>query len=166
MIVDYDGLSSLARAYLGVVAAGLVPASVAGDEGFRLDYVTAVCEALMGDLPASAHLEADGPQPKAAFLDDLRRTIGDLDARGVVIAGAGDSAVMMLPSAGREIDKLTPAQMAQLDLSRPARIVDTFLAYRALDELLGNPRVYSFLMEKYSASSAVWQKLAAPGYGR
>jgi hypothetical protein len=166
MVIEYEALSPLARAYLAVVAAGLVPWRLAGDETFRIDHVTAVCAALMAGMPAETHFEGAGPSPSSAFSDALRQTIAELDETELIIAGAGDGTMAMLPLIGQGRPMLSAAEIARLDLNQPPKILDTYLAYRALDELLANPRVYPFLMEKYGASSAIWQRLAAQGYGR
>lgn len=166
MPVEYDELSPLAKTYLGVVAAGLPTARLAGDESFRIDYLTAVCWAVLRDRPAETHLEGDGPQPRQDFLDELRSTIADLDARGVIIAGAGDGHLATMPFLGQDVGGLTSAQIAKLDLNQSPKVLDSFLAYRALDELLGHDRVYAVLMEKYGESSEIWQRLSRQGYGR
>ncbi|MSQ62097.1 MAG: hypothetical protein EXR43_05935 [Dehalococcoidia bacterium] len=166
MTNELDDLDHLARTYLGVVAAGLVPAHLASDERFRLDYVTAVCHALARNLPPGVDLDREGPQPQPAFLDALRSVIADLDARGVIVAGAGDGHLVVVPFLDPSLGRLTAGQMATLDLNRPPKIIDSYLAHRSLDALLALPAVYGFLMERYSASSEIWQRLVAQGYGR
>jgi hypothetical protein len=64
------------------------------------------------------------------------------------------------------MSKLTPQQIARLDLNQPPKVLDNYLAHRALDALLGHREVYTFLMAKYAASSEIWQRLVAQGYGR
>ena len=166
MTVELDDLAPLARTYLGVVAAGLVPVHLANDQHFRLDYVTAVCHALARELPPAVDLEGEGPPPQPAFLDDLRAVIGELDARGVIVAGAGDGHLAVVPFLDPTLGRLTAGQLAKLDLNRLPKVIDSYLAHRALDALLARPAVYGFLMERYSASSEIWQRLAAQGYGR
>ncbi len=166
MPLEYDDLSPIARAYLAVIAAGLPSARLAGDESFRIDYLTAICAALTDGRPPSAHLDGDGPQPLASFVEELRGVIAGLDDEAIIIAGAGESTMTMMPLVGQGRNTLTPAQIAKLDLNQPPKILDTYLAYRALDALLAHPGVYAFLMEKYGAASEIWQKLAAQGYNR
>ena len=166
MTAELAELSPLAQTYLGVVAAGLVPAHLANDDHFRLDYVTAVCHALSRDLPSGVDLEGDGPLPQPAFVDALRAVIGDLDARGVIVAGAGDGHLAVVPFLDPTLGRLTAGELAKLDLNRLPKVVDSYIAHRALDALLERPAVYDFLMERYGASSEIWQRLAAQGYGR
>lgn len=163
---EYADLTPLARAYLAVVAVGLPSPRLAGDESFRLDYLTAVCAAVVEGRPANDDLDGDGPQPRAAFLDELRATIAGLDAKGIIIAGAGDGHLATTPFLGVEMGGLTSAQVAKLDLNQAPKVLDSFLSYRALDEMLANADVYPFIMGKYSESSEIWQRLAAKGYGK
>lgn len=166
MVIQYEDLSPLARTYLGVVGAGLVPARLANDDAFRLDYLTAVCAALQAGLPPSANLEGDGPQPSSDFIGELRAVVADLDTRGIIMAGAGDGMTATMSFLDPAASQLTPAQIAALDLNQPPKVLDRYLSHRALDDLLSLPAAYTFIMEKYGASSEIWQRLAAQGYGR
>ena len=165
MVVEYEDLSPLARAYLGVIAMGLVPARLASDESFRIDYLTAICEALLAGRSVDAPPGGDGHEPPAPFRDELRAAIAELDGLGVILAG-GDGVTAMLPIIGSPMSKLTPAQIARLDLNQPPRVLDNYLAHKALDAILSHPGVYAFLMGKYAESSEIWQRLVAQGYGR
>ncbi|HWO93182.1 MAG TPA: hypothetical protein VNL92_00270 [Dehalococcoidia bacterium] len=165
MPLEYDDLPPLARTYLAVVSLGLPSARLANDESFRIDYVCAACHALWAGQAMRYHLEGDY-QPQRGFLDELRATIVDLDNAGVIIAGAGDGHLATMPFLGQDAGKLTPGQIERLDLNAPPKVLDTYLAYKALDELLSHPKAYTFVMEKYGASSEIWQQLTARGYGR
>src|SRR5262249_39511274 len=147
--------------YLGVLDTGMVPARLAGDPTLRMDHVTAVCYALRQDQAANTYLEGDGPEPSAAFLNELNAAAQSLDARGVIAAVAPPAA--LLPPPGlltRETAGAARARPpARLDFDQHPRVRDKYLAHLCLEELFGDKRVYSYLMGKYQDSGDVWARL-------
>lgn len=146
-------LSLLERTYLGVLDTGMVSSKLAGDPSLRMDSVTAVCLALREEKPPGAYLVGDGPEPSAAFLDDLNAAAHSLDARGVISAGPPPPDLILSPELAR------PKAPMRLDFDQHPRIWDRYLAHECLEELFSDPRVYGFLMGKYQDSAEVWAKL-------
>ena len=146
-------LSLLERTYLGVLDTGMVPARLAGDPTLRMDYVTAVCLALREGKAENTYLDDDGPEPSAAFLDDLNAAAHALDARGVISAGPPPPDIILSP------DLAHPRPPPRLDFDQRPRIWDRHLAHACMEELFQDGRVYRFLMGKYQDSGEVWARL-------
>ena len=148
-------LTELERVTLGVLGAGLAPSSVAHDDSFRLDVLTATSLALLRGLSESAFLAADGTAT-AAFQRELSDAYYDLDAKRILGLGGPPVDALIMPGAEaeRRVDRGPLANFAQ----HPT-VFDRYLAGRCLDELLRNPAVYRYIMGKYAESSEVWQRV-------
>jgi hypothetical protein len=148
-------LSELERVALGVIGAGLVPSSVAGDASFRLDVLTAVCLALSRGLGPNEFLESDGAAT-AGFQAELATAYDDLDAKRIIGVG-GPQADAILRPGEPQIRQTKPAQPPNFD--QGPTVFDRFLAGRCLDAILKHPDVYRFIMARYADSSEIWQRV-------
>ncbi len=150
-------LSDIERALLGVLCVGLPPARAAGDDGFRVDQVTA---RILGLTAGSAerHLEADRTRVTAEFRAYLREAIASLVSQGILAdQAAGLPAAAGGFEAGLAIDVVEPD-------AHPV-VLDRYLAQQCMEMLFGLKAVYPYLMERYSASGEIWRRLRADGYG-
>src|SRR5262245_13524542 len=94
----------------------MVPSRLAGDPTLRMDHVTAVCYALRQNQPSNTYLEGDGPEPSAAFLDELNAAAQSLDARGIIAAVAPPTDVLLAP------ELFTPEMAGVARARLPARL--------------------------------------------
>jgi hypothetical protein len=158
-----EDLSPLERTYLGVLATGMVPARLAGDPWLRMDYVTAVCHALVEGRPQTAYLAGEGPEISEPFRQALTAAVLALDAKRVISAGSPPPDVVLGPEMA---DLARPRASRVIDFDQHPRIWDRFLGHACMEALFRNPEVYPFLMEKYQDSGDVWGRLYQQGYGR
>ena len=156
-VLQRSDLTLLERTYLGVLDTGMVSARLARDPTLRMDYVTAVCLALREGRPPATYLEGDGPEPAAAFLDDLNAAALSLDAKGVISVGGPPADVVVSPDLAPDLDR--PRTPRRLDFDQHPRIWDRYLAHACMEELFQDSRVYPFLMGKYQDSGEVWARL-------
>lgn len=153
-----EDCSELERALLGVLCVGLPPARAAGDAAFRVDLVAARVLGLLEGAP-EGHLEPDHSRVTAEFRARLREAIASLSERGILAEqAAGVPAAAGGFEAGIAIDVVEPD-------THPV-VLDRYLAQQCMEVLFGVKAVYPYLMERYSASGAVWRRLRADGYGR
>lgn len=153
-----NDLTLLEQTYLGVLATGLVPADLAGDDRFRMEYVCALCHALRQGLPADA-FTAESHVADAEFRKQLRETMIDLDQKRVIGIGPPQDTVILRPEVPPD------AAYGAVDLNRHPPIFDRYLAQRCMDELLNHPDAYRLLMDLYAESGEVWRRLYDHGYG-
>ncbi len=153
-------LAPLEQTYLGVLATGMVPARLAKDPSLRMDYITAVCFAIVEGRPRDVYLVGEGPDVTPAFADALTAAALSLDEKGIISAGSPPPDVL------GSADIMRPRAPRTIDFDQHPRIWDRFLAQQCMEELFRNPDVYPFLMGKYQDSSEVWGKLYSQGYGR
>jgi hypothetical protein len=157
-------LAPLERTYLGVLATGIVPARLAGDPWLRMDYITAVCHAIVEGKPKDAYLLGEGPEITPAFRQTLNEAALALDAKGIISAAPPPPPDIVL---GPDLAELArPAVPRTLDFDQHPRIWDRYLGHEAMEALFRNPAVYPFLMGKYQDSSEIWGRLYQQGYGR
>lgn len=155
-------LSPLEQTFLAVVAAGLVPSGLAGgDPTFRLDHVTAVCQALREGREPAAYLAPDGTAADPAFQQALREAAVELERKGVIGFGGPPAAVVPLAGADQEPPRRDPAAV---DFNQAPKVFDRFLSHECLDALMREKPAYHYLMERYAQSSEIWQQLARQGY--
>ncbi len=157
-----EELSPLQRVYLGVLATGIVPARLAGDESLRMDYLTAVCLALVEGQPVSAYTVGGGPAITPDFRAALTAAVIDLHEKRVLSAGAPVDETILSTDAAI----VRPRPPAVIDFDQHPRLFDRFLAQQCMEALFSNPAVYPFLMGKYQDSGEVWGRLYRRGYGR
>lgn len=158
-----EDLSPLERTYLGVLATGIVPARLAGDRWLRMDYVTAVCHAIVEGKPRDAYLVGEGPEITAEFAQALTEAALALDKKGIIAAGSPPPDVLV----GPELAGLVRPQAPRvIDFDQHPRIWDRYLGHACMEALFRDPRVYPFLMGKYQDSGEVWGRLYREGYGR
>ena len=156
-----DDLSPIQRTYLGVLAVGLVPADLAHDSRFRMEYITAVAHALVQGLPRDALVGPEEHTASPEFRAALRRAIIDLDQKGVVGIGPPQDLAIMRPAVQ------DPAALyGAVDLNRHPPVFDRYLSQRCMDTLLDQPDVYRYLMDLYADSGDVWHELYKQGYGQ
>jgi hypothetical protein len=153
-------LSLAERTYLGVLATGIVPARLANDPWLRMDYVTAVCLALVEGAPRERYLAGEGPAITPEFKQALTDAALALDEKGIISAGSPPPDVLM------SADLARPKAPRVIDFDQHPRIWDRFLGHECMEELFRNPAVYPFLMGKYQDSGEVWGKLYQQGHGR
>jgi hypothetical protein len=146
-------LTLLERTYLGVLDTGMVPARLAGDTSLRMDYVTAVCQALREDKASDAYLDEGGSVPAQSFLTDLTAAAHSLHEKGII-------AVTVFPAdTVLTVDEARPRPPQEIDFDQHPRIWDRYLAHACMEELFSDRRVYPFLMGKYQDSGEVWARL-------
>lgn len=155
-------LTLLERTYLGVLATGIVPARLAGDDSLRMDYITAICLSLRDGISQDERLLDGGPALTPAFHEELTEAAQSLDEKGIISAGTPPADVLLAAdlSLGR------PRAPRIIDFDQHPRVHDRFLAQQCMEELFSNPAVYPFLMGKYQDSGEVWVRLTRQGYGR
>lgn len=151
-------LSPLEQAFLGVLALGLPPASLAGDPGLRLDVLTASAVALAEGRSEGHYLAGDATAPE--FEARLSAAVLELDRKGIIALTAPPEINVTLvgviaDAAGRR----------HINFDQAPRIFDKYLAHACLEQLLQQPPVHAYLMRKYAESSEVWQRLMHQGYG-
>jgi hypothetical protein len=157
MVYNPEDLDDLEVALLGALCVGLPPSRSAGDDSFRVDYVTAVISGLQTSGRHELHLLRDGATVSPAFAEALRGTIDGLVEKGIVARPpVGMPAAPGMFEAGLEVDVVRPDE-------QPA-VLDRYLAQACMERLFNNPAVYPFLMERYTASGEVWRKLREGGY--
>jgi hypothetical protein len=156
-------LTPLERTYLGVLATGMAPARLAGDIWLRMDYVTAVCHAIVEGKPKETYLLGEGPDIAPEFRQALNDAALALDAKGIISAGSPPPDIVLGPEM---TDLARPAPPRTLDFDQHPRIWDRYLGHQAMEDLFRNSAVYPFLMGKYQDSSEVWGRLYQQGYGR
>lgn len=153
-------LSLIEKVYLGVLATGIVPARLAKDPSLRMDFITAVCLAIVEGRPRGTYVEGEGPEVTPEFTRSLTAAALALDAKGILAAGAPPPDVLGGP------DIVRPKPPAVIDFDQHPRIWDRYLGQQCMEELFQNPDVYPFLMGKYQDSAEVWGRLYQEGYGR
>jgi hypothetical protein len=154
-----EDLAPLEVALLGVLSIGLPPSRAAASDTFRVDHVTAVVAALQSGGPRDANLADDGIGISLAFAERLRTAIASLVEKELVApTTTGMPAAAGGYEAGLLIDMVSPDE-------QPA-VLDRYLAQLCMEQLFNVAAVYPFLMERYSASGAVWRRLRDEGYGR
>jgi hypothetical protein len=151
-VLQPSDLTPLQRTYLGVIDTGMVAAQLARDPTLRVDYVTAVCQALREGRPGDSYLAGDGT-PDAAFLADLRSAALDLDAKSAISLAPPPADLLLTADA-------PPHHIpTEIDFEQRPRVLDRYLAHACLEELFADARVYPFLMGKYQDSGDVWARL-------
>ncbi len=151
-----QSLADIERSLLGVLCVGLPPARAAGDDGFRVDYVTA---RVLGLLEGEAERHLAGGRVTATFRDRLRETIASLSEAGILAdQPPGMPAAPGGYEEGLAIDVVEPD-------AHPA-VLDRHLAQECMETLFRVKAVYPYLMERYSSSGEVWRRLRAEGYGQ
>ncbi len=168
MLVDGDmtqtysiaDLSPVEKTYLGVLATGIVPARLAKDSSLRMDYLTAICLAIIEGLPHDTYLDGEGPEITPSFREQLTRGAVGLDEKGILAAGPPPPDMLM------SADMARPKPPPVIDFDQHPRIFDRYLGAQCMEELFRNPEVYPFLMGKYQDSAEVWGRLHHEGYGR
>ena len=155
-----EDLSPLQRIFLGVLALGLPPASLAKDPTLRLDVLSASAAALGEAQPEDHYLQQGGEAAGEQFDAELTAAVLDLDRKGVISLGAppGINVTMMGGIGDAE-------GWRRVNFEQAPRIFDKYLSHECLEELLRQPAVHSYLMRKYGESSEVWQNLMREGYG-
>lgn len=148
-------LSELERVLLGVLGIGLAPSTLAGDPTLRYDYVTAVSLALWRGLPRDTYLD-DGATLARDFQRELTAAVHALTQKRI-LEGEGPGSGVVLGLGGEPSMPVVPEEMA--DFNSQPRVFDRYLAGRCLDDVLKQPEVYRFIMDKYADSSEVWQRL-------
>ncbi len=156
-----DRLSELERVLLTVLAAGLAPNSLAGDPSFRLDVLCARTLALLRHEPGQRYLAPSGNEATPEFQHQLSTAVHRLMDRRILIAN-DPGATAYLPLDG-EPAPAAPAH-GPVDFNVFPAVFERHLAGRCLDELLRDPGVYRFIMDKYADSTEIWQRLARQGY--
>ena len=156
-----EDLTPLERTYLGVLATGLVPADLARDTRFRMEFITAVCHAMVEGLPEGGFLGDEEFTASTEFRHRLRKAIVDLDLKQVIGVGAPQDVVIMKPSVTQP-----EALYGQIDLNRHPPIFDRYLSQRCMDELMELPSVHLYLMALYADSGDIWHELYKQGYGQ
>ena len=159
MALRPSDLADLEVALLGVLCLGLPPSKSAGDDGFRVDYVTAVVAALQTDGKRDVYLAGDGSGILKGFRTVFRGAIQSLREKGVLAdQPAGMPAAAGGFEAGLQIDMVNPDE-------QPA-VLDRYLAQECMEALFNIPAVYPYLMERYAAAGEVWRRLREDGYAR
>lgn len=158
MPLNPSDLTPLEQTYLGVLAVGLPPHMLVGDPWLRIDYLTAVSQALREGKPANAYLLDEGPEPQPAFVTALKEAISLLEEKDIL--GTSPPAVLFTFGMPARPD------LTRIDPNTPPAIFDRYLAQQCMNALLAHPQVYQFLMAKYAESSEHWQRLVQQGYGQ
>lgn len=154
-----EDLTDLESAFLGVLCVGLPPSRAAGDDTFRADHCAAVIAGLLREGRREAYLRDDGVHITEAFRAELQATIESLIAKGLL---AHAPVGMPAPAGGFE------AGLA-LDLVNPdvqPAVLDRYLAQVCMERLFNAPKVYPFLMERYTRSGEVWRRIREGGYAQ
>ena len=159
MALRPSDLSDLEVALLGVLCLGLPPSKSAGDDGFRVDYVTAVVAGLETEGKRDLYLADDGSGVLKGFRTVLRVAIQSLRDKGILVdQPSGMPAAAGGFEAGLQIDMVNPDE-------QPA-VLDRYLAQECMEALFNIPAVYPYLMERYAAAGEVWRRLRESGYAR
>ena len=158
MAYNPEDLTSLEVALLGVLCIGLPPSKSAGDNGFRVDHVTAEVASLQATGATGANLASAGGPVTPAFRAVLRETILSLTAKEIVAEQPiGMPAAAGGYEAGLQLDVVDPDE-------QPA-VMDRYLAQLCMEKLFNLPAVYPYLMDRYAKSGEVWRRLREDGYG-
>ena len=155
-------LPLLERVYLGVLATGIVPARLAGEPLLRMDYLTAVCVAIVEGHPQHLYVIGEGPELEPVFAQRLLDAALSLDARAIISAGTTREQIL---SVSEEV-MARPLPPKTIDFDQHPRILDRYLAQQCMESLFQDPAVYPFLMGKYQDSGEIWGRLYQQGYGR
>lgn len=155
-------LTLLERTYLGVLATGIVPARLAGDDSLRMDYITAVCQCIRDGAPRDTRIVEGGPAITPEFHAELTEAALALDEKGIISAGSPPADVLL--AADPSLSRPRPPRV--IDFDQHPRVHDRFLAQQCMEELFSNPEIYPFLMGKYQDSGDVWVRLTRQGYGK
>ena len=152
-------LTPVEQSYLGVLSLGLVSADLAHDDRFRMEHVVAVAHALRLGEPENTYRGAGEFEASAAFREQLRQALIDLDIKRVIGIGPPQDLAILKPS--------VPPEQAYgaVDINRHPPIFDRYLAQRCMDDLFAVPADYDYLMGLYAISTEIWGKLHAQGYG-
>jgi hypothetical protein len=148
-------LTDIQRALLAVLGSGIAPSSVANDERFRLDYLTAVTLALLRGEPRDIYA-GENCVATADFQRQLADAMYDLADRRVLAVGAAPAMPVLSPDG--ESSPLAD-RTAPVSYDQHPTVFDRYLAGRCLDEVLRHPDAYRFLMDMYADSSEVWQRV-------
>ncbi|HCU99858.1 MAG TPA: hypothetical protein DGL25_01550 [Dehalococcoidia bacterium] len=151
-----ESLTDIERALLGVLCVGLPPARAAGNNTFRIDYVTAKVLSLL-DGETNRHL-ANG-RVTVAFQNQLKKTITSLSEAGILAEQPPD-----LPAAPGGYEEGLLIDLVEPD-AHPT-VLDRHLAQECMEALFQVKDVYPYLMERYSTSGEIWRRLRAEGYGQ
>lgn len=154
-------LSPLEQTYLGVLAVGLVPADLARDPRFRMEYICAVCHALMQDLAPDALLGAEPFIAAAKFQQTLREQLVELDRKQIIGIGPAQELAIIRPGVER-----SDAFYGTVDINRHPPIFDRYLAQRCMELVMDNEPAHRFLIELYADSGDIWRELYKQGYGQ
>jgi hypothetical protein len=159
-------LSLLEQTFLGVLGCGIVPASLARDESFRLDYVTAVAHALREGLPREAYLQAPGAfHVKPEFTFRLQQAMESLDEKRII--GLHEPAAPPPELLGTRRVPGPDMVLTTIETSKNPTVFDRHLSGVCMEDLLSHPdrELYRFLMDRYAESGLHWQRLMRAGYG-
>lgn len=152
-------LSDLERLFLGVLALGLPPATLAGDASFRLDTLCASAAALADGREEDALLDEEG-HAEQGFERRLAEAVFELDRKHVISLGAPPGINVTLMGGIEDA-----SGWRGVNYEQAPRIFDKYLAHDALESLMRQPAVNRYLMRKYGDGSEVWQRLMSEGYG-
>jgi hypothetical protein len=157
--VEPQQLSELERVLLTVLAAGLAPSALAGNPSFRLDVLCARTLALLRREPAQTYLASEA-EARPDFQRWLSAAVHSLTDRRILVAG-GESSSAYVPIEGEP----EPVGLSHelVDFNVFPAVFERHLAGRCLDELLRDPEVYRFIMDKYAESTEIWQRAARQG---
>jgi len=153
-------LSDLERVLLTVLAAGLTPSSLAADPSFRLDVLCARTLALLRGEAPEQYLSTES-QATPEFQNELTAAIHRLMDRRILAGDGGDGSAAFLALEGEPAP--VAAASGPVDFTTFPAVFDRYLAGRCLDELLRNPDVYRYIMDKYADSTEIWQRVARQG---
>ena len=158
MVLVPADLNDVEVALLGVLCVGLPPSRAAGDDRFRVDYVTAVVAGLRETGEERRHLAGD-VRITEAFREELQNAVASLTEKEVLAQQpAGMPAAPGGFEEGLAIDVVNP------DV-HPA-LMDRYLAQECMEVLFRVPAVYPYLMGMYAKSGEVWRRLREGGYAR
>lgn len=153
-----EDLDELERVLLGVLGAGLVPSSIAGDPSFRYDSLTAVSFAMWQGLPRETYLEPSATRASEAFQRQLSDAVYDLEQRRVLVVSGPSPEMLLDLDASASGGAVHARREAMPNFDQEPAIFDRYLAGRCLDEILRNAAVYRFIMDRYADSSEIWQR--------
>jgi len=156
-----EDLTALERTYLGVLSLGLVPADLARESRYRLERITAICHAMLQELPVETFLGEQADTANERICQEMRTAMIDLDRKGVIGAGPPQDLMILKPS-----PEAIDTAYGNLDINRPPPIFDRFLAQRCMELLMERDEIRRFLMVMYADSGEVWGDLYKQGYGQ
>ena len=159
-VFQQEELSALEQAFLGVLALGLPPASLARDPSLKLDVLAATAVALAEGKAEDFYLNQDGESAADEFGERLSGAAIELDAKKVIALGAPPGInVSLMGGIG------DGTGWRRINFEHAPRIFDKYLAHACLESLLRQPPVHAYLMRKYGDGSEIWQRLMREGYG-